>query len=94
MRTLGPAGLRILIVLLAAATLAGWSVEARKALHLQRGEDYFKAGDYEKAKIEYMTCWKWILRAPRFPISCRHEVTQIVGTRPISIWTPGIQESH
>ena len=41
-------------MLLAAATLAGCSVEARKALHLQRGEDYFKAGDYEKAKIEYM----------------------------------------
>lgn len=34
--------------------IAGCSVEARKARHLARGEEYFKAGDYEKAKIEYM----------------------------------------
>ena len=89
MRTLGPAGLRILIVLLAAATLAGCSVEARKALHLQRGEDYFKAGEYEKAKIEYMTCWKWILRAPRFShqssprsdTDCRNQTNFNLDTR-------------
>lgn len=34
--------------------LSSCSPEARQARHLERGDRYFKAGDYEKAKIEYM----------------------------------------
>lgn len=40
----------ILLVL----TLAGCSPEAKKARYLGHGERYFKAGEYENAKIEYM----------------------------------------
>lgn len=40
--------------LIVAAVLSGCSVEARKARHLGKAENYFKAGNYEKAKIEYM----------------------------------------
>src|ERR1700731_1998894 len=34
--------------------LTGCSLEARKARHLTRAENDFNAGDYEKAKIEYV----------------------------------------
>src|SRR5437660_5603698 len=50
-----------LAVLLAALT-SGCSVKARKARYLARGEEYFKARDYERAKIEYM---KLLLADPR-----------------------------
>ena len=36
------------------ALMSGCSVEARKARYLASAEKYFNAGDYEKAKIEYM----------------------------------------
>lgn len=55
-------GYRIAFALLIAGALAGCSVEARKARHLAHGEEYFKAGDYEKAKIEYI---KLLLADPR-----------------------------
>ena len=32
----------------------GCSADAKKARHLDRAEGYFKSGDYEKAKIEYL----------------------------------------
>jgi tetratricopeptide (TPR) repeat protein len=47
-------GARIAIVLLLAALFTGCSAEARKARHLELGDRYFKAGEYEKAKIEYL----------------------------------------
>lgn len=55
-------GWRLALGLLIAGVLASCSVEARKARHLAHGEDYFKSGDYEKAKIEYV---KLLLVDPR-----------------------------
>ena len=40
---------------LAAVVLAGCSPAAKKARALERADRYFKAGDYDKAKIEYMS---------------------------------------
>ena len=37
---------------------AGCSAEARKSRSLKRAEDYFAAGEYEKAKIEYLNVRK------------------------------------
>jgi tetratricopeptide (TPR) repeat protein len=48
------ASCQIAIGLLVAATLASCSLEARKARYLEHGEKYFKAGEYDNAKIEYM----------------------------------------
>lgn len=49
---------RICVALLGATLLlgfsAGCSADARKARHLERADEYFKAGDYEKARIEYL----------------------------------------
>src|SRR5690242_16135905 len=45
---------RWLTLCLAAVTLAGCSPAAKKARALERADRYFKAGDYDKAKIEYM----------------------------------------
>ncbi|MGI9087623.1 MAG: tetratricopeptide repeat protein [Chthoniobacterales bacterium] len=36
------------------ALITGCSAEARKSRHLSRAEKYFRAGDFEKAKLEYM----------------------------------------
>jgi tetratricopeptide (TPR) repeat protein len=47
-------GPRLATLLLLAAIFAGCSAEARKARHLELGDRYFKAGEYEKAKIEYL----------------------------------------
>ena len=47
-------GSRVALALLLVGMLAGCSVEARKARYLERAEGYFKVGEYEKAKIEYM----------------------------------------
>jgi len=44
----------LLVALLIVMALTGCSREARKARHLARAESHFKAGDYEKAKIEYL----------------------------------------
>ena len=41
-----------LVVLMA---VAGCSAEARKNRHLGRAEKYFEAGEFEKAKLEYLT---------------------------------------
>ena len=43
---------------LCALTLSGCSPELAKSFHLHRGERYFKAGDYEKAKIEYLRAFQ------------------------------------
>jgi tetratricopeptide (TPR) repeat protein len=40
-------------VLAGAALLCGCSADARKARYLERAENHFTAGEYEKAKIEY-----------------------------------------
>lgn len=40
--------------LLLLLTTPGCTASARKARYLSRAEDYYKAGDYEKAKIEYL----------------------------------------
>ncbi len=53
---------RLVSVVIMSALLGGCSPEARKARSTARGEEYFKAGDYEKAKIEYM---KLLLLDPR-----------------------------
>ena len=45
---------RILPLLLVISMLGGCTAEARVNRHLRRGEKYFEAGEYEKAKIEYM----------------------------------------
>jgi tetratricopeptide (TPR) repeat protein len=52
-------------VLLAAIVVTGCSLEARKARYLKHGEEYFKAGQYENAKIEYM---KLLLADPTNPL--------------------------
>ena len=36
------------------STTPGCTASAKKARYLGRAEDYYKAGDYEKAKIEYL----------------------------------------
>jgi tetratricopeptide (TPR) repeat protein len=46
---------RILVALLVTILLAGCSREARKARLLQSAERDFKSGEYDKAKIEYMS---------------------------------------
>lgn len=46
--------LRLLACVLVAVLAAGCSKEAQKERSLQRARVYFDAGDYEKAKIEYM----------------------------------------
>lgn len=43
----------ILIALVVTALFTSCSVAARKARHFSRGEKYLKAGDYEKAKLEF-----------------------------------------
>lgn len=44
----------LLGAILAVALFAGCSAEAKKARHLGRADNHFKAGNYEKAKIEYL----------------------------------------
>ncbi|HEX8281393.1 MAG TPA: hypothetical protein VF551_08450, partial [Chthoniobacterales bacterium] len=39
---------------LAAVLACGCSAESRRARHLERAENYYKSGEYEKAKIEFM----------------------------------------
>lgn len=45
---------RIITLLLVTIFVCGCSPAAKKARVLERADRYFKAGDYEKAKIEYM----------------------------------------
>lgn len=46
--------LKILLTLALASAVAGCSAEAKKARLLQRAKEYLDAGEYDKAKIEYM----------------------------------------
>ena len=46
---------RILIALVVTAIATGCSLEAKKARHFKRAENYFNSGEYNKAKIEYLT---------------------------------------
>src|SRR2546422_1025773 len=59
------AAARIAIVLLLAALFIGCSAETRKARHLELGDRYFKAGEYEKAKIEYLNVLRLDFNNPR-----------------------------
>ncbi len=49
-KLLGP----LLSALLLTSLLSGCSEEAKITRHLERADGYFKSGDYEKAKIEYL----------------------------------------
>ena len=44
--------------LLLTTLLGGCSREAKMARHLERADSYFKSGDYEKARIEYLNVLK------------------------------------
>jgi tetratricopeptide (TPR) repeat protein len=46
--------LRLLIAVSVAGLVFGCTAESRKARLAKRADDYFKAGDYNKAKIEYL----------------------------------------
>ena len=45
---------RTLVLAVIAATIVSCTPAAKKARYAKRGEDYFKAGEYDKAKIEYL----------------------------------------
>src|SRR2546422_5293725 len=59
------AAARIAIVLLLAALFTGCSAKARKARHLELADRYFKAGEYEKAKIEYLNMLRMDFNNPK-----------------------------
>src|SRR5437773_7139046 len=54
--------IRISLPIVAAGTIAilltGCTVALRKARHAERAEKFFKAGEYDKAKIEYLNVIK------------------------------------
>ena len=54
MRLAFTSSFRIVVVAISAAALAGCSGEAKKARFSERGDASFEAGDYPKAKIEYL----------------------------------------
>ncbi|MGI8602946.1 MAG: tetratricopeptide repeat protein [Verrucomicrobiales bacterium] len=58
--------MRISIPLVFIALLAGCSAEAKKSRFTQRADTYFKAGEYEKAKIEYLNLLK---ASPQNPVA-------------------------
>src|SRR5438045_6689268 len=49
---------RVLVLAIITATLVSCTPAAKKARYAERGERYFKAGEYDKAKIEYMNVLK------------------------------------
>src|SRR6266536_6347501 len=49
---------RTLVLVLITATIVSCTPAAKKARYAKRGEEYFKAGDYDKAKIEYLNVLK------------------------------------
>src|SRR5437588_2909195 len=49
---------RTLALALIAATIVSCTPAAKKAQHAERAERYYKAGEYDKAKIEYMNVLK------------------------------------
>ncbi len=50
-------------------TLSGCSPDLATGYHLRRGERFFKEGDYEKAKIEYLRAFQ---TSPRDPTAIEH----------------------
>ncbi len=54
MQTLRSVFTKILAIALVALLIAGCSPAAKKARLLKRADDYYKSGEYDKAKIEYM----------------------------------------
>src|SRR5436190_22151043 len=53
MATLNHSLLRFFAAAVVLASTAGCSAEAKRNRYLSRADNYFKAGEYEKAKIEY-----------------------------------------
>src|SRR3979411_389333 len=51
LKTIVPA---IMAISLGAATIAGCHLPGKKSRVMERADRYFKAGEYDKAKIEYM----------------------------------------
>jgi len=49
---------RVLLLALVTATIVSCTPAAKKARYAKRGEQYFKAGEYDKAKIEYLNVLK------------------------------------
>jgi len=49
---------RVLLLALVMATIVSCTPAAKKARYAKRGEEYFKAGEYDKAKIEYLNVLK------------------------------------
>ena len=49
---------RTLVLAVIAATIVSCTPAAKKARYAKRGEEYFKAGEYDKAKIEYLNVLK------------------------------------
>ena len=49
---------RTLVLAVIAATIVSCTPAAKKARYAKRGEEYFKAGDFDKAKIEYLNVLK------------------------------------
>jgi tetratricopeptide (TPR) repeat protein len=49
---------RTLVVAVMAATIVSCTPAVKKARYAKRGEEYFKAGQYDKAKIEYLNVLK------------------------------------
>src|SRR6266511_6332227 len=45
---------RIVMLILAATLIAGCSKEAKKARLLAEADNYFRAGNYDKAKLSYL----------------------------------------
>src|ERR1700747_3061926 len=45
---------RILTLILAATAIVACSKEAKKTRFLAQADNYFKAGDYDKAKVSYL----------------------------------------
>src|SRR5947209_5131229 len=54
MRYLSNLPSRTLVLIVITATLMSCTPAAKKARYAERGDRYFKAGQYDKAKIEYM----------------------------------------
>ena len=53
MATLNHSLLRVIAAAVVLTSTVGCSAESKRKNHLSRADDYFKAGEYEKAKIEY-----------------------------------------
>jgi hypothetical protein len=65
MRTLRDCAPKIVTLLLVTVIVSGCSPAAKRFRVLQRADHYFKSGDYDKAKIEYLNLLR--LDCPRTP---------------------------